>query len=152
MKTKFHKIPVFWYRWLLLVSIGIMIFGLSMVVMPGLIMKFFSFIVYSKSDLIQSEFNVTAVKYIELTHGVLGAVMFGWSILLLMIIIGPFRNGNIEGWYYLTVSIIAWFVPDTLFSLWKGFWQNAILNSLLGLFLVLPLLGTYKAFKKHNKQ
>jgi len=150
MKSKYYKIPVFWYRWLLLVSIGVMIFGFSMVVMPGLITKFFSLIIYSKSDLIQSEFNQAAVKYIELTHGVLGAVMFGWSTLLLMIIIGPFRQGNIEGWYYLSISVIAWFVPDTLFSLWKGFWQNAILNSLLGLFLILPLLGTYKAFKKNK--
>ena len=28
--------------------------------------------------------------------------------------------------YFCTVA--AWFIPDTTFSLWSGFWQNAVLN------------------------
>jgi hypothetical protein len=30
------------------------------------------------------------------------------------------------------VSVLAWFVPDTVFSSYAGFWKNALLN--LGFF------------------
>ena len=150
--NKQPKFSIFWYRWFLFVIIGVMLFGISMVIIPSLILKLFSLLIYSNSNTIESEFSLEAVKYIELVHGVLGAVMFGWGTLLLVILIGPFKNGSIDGWYYLATSVIAWFVPDTLFSLWKGFWQNAILNSILLSLLTLPLIATYNAFIKQRKQ
>ena len=47
----------------------------------------------------------------------------------------------------MAVSLVAWFVPDTTFSLWSGFWQNAVLNLVLGVIFVIPLATTYRVFQ-----
>jgi hypothetical protein len=44
---------------------------------------------------------------------------------------------------HVAVSIAAWFVPDTAFSLWTGYWQNAVLNGVLALAFAIPLAATY---------
>ena len=72
--------------------------------------------------------------------------MFGWGVALLFVLLGPFRRGSREGWLTLTVSLLAWFVPDTAFSLWSGFWQNAALNAIFAVLFAVPLGATYHAF------
>jgi len=136
----------FWWRWLVAVTVGVMLFGISMVLMPGLIRQVFSLLLYSSSQRI-STFAEPAVAYITLMHGVLGAVMFGWSVALLLVLFGSFRRGKREGWRILAISLTAWFVPDTVFSTWSGFWQNAVLNLILAVLFAIPLAATYKAFK-----
>lgn len=69
---------------------------------------------------------------------VLGAVMIGWSVVLLFALFGPFRRGQLEGWRMVTVSLAAWFNPDTAFSLLSGFWQNAVLNCVMALLFTVP--------------
>jgi hypothetical protein len=46
------------------------------------------------------------------------------------------------------VSAAAWLVPDTVFSLWTGFWRNAVLNSVIALLFVIPLAATYRLFMR----
>ncbi|MCX5882965.1 MAG: hypothetical protein NTU74_14525 [Deltaproteobacteria bacterium] len=43
----YKAIPKIWFRWLFVVVIGVMLFGISMVLTPGLIRAFFSLLVYS---------------------------------------------------------------------------------------------------------
>lgn len=62
-----------------------------------------------------------------------GAVMFGWGVVLFMLVREPFARGEREGWYIIPFSILAWFIPDMAYSLWTGFWQNAILNLVFAL-------------------
>jgi len=139
-------VPKIWFHWLFVVVIGVMLFGISMILMPGLIRAFFSLLVYSAPMTIDAEFSPAAVEYITLLHGVLGAVMFGWGAIMLMALCGPFRRGSKEGWNMLTVSVAVWFVPDTVFSLGTGFWQNAVLNAVFAVLFAVPLAATYKAF------
>jgi hypothetical protein len=136
---------IFWWRWLVAVTLGVMLFGISMILMPGLIREFFSLLLYSSSQRI-SDFEEPAVAYITLMHGVLGAVMFGWSVALLFVLFGSFRRGKRQGWLTFAVSLAAWFIPDTVLSLWSGFWQNAVLNLTLAALFAIPLSATYKAF------
>lgn len=137
----------FWQWWLTLVTIGVMVFGLSMVVTPGLIQQFFGLLIYSAADFMARTFDAAAVRYITLTHGVLGAVMFGWGAALLLVLRGPFRRGQREGWLMLTVSLAAWWLPDTWFSLQTGFWQNALLNVVFGVLFAVPLFATRSMLK-----
>ena len=53
-------------------------------------------------------------------RGVLGAVMVGWGVALLFVLVGPFRRLSAPAWRSLVVSILAWFVPDTMYSLSAG--------------------------------
>ncbi len=48
------------------------------------------------------------------------------------------------------VSVAAWIVPDTLFSPWTGFWQNAVLNAAILLLFAIPLVATRRAFKREH--
>ena len=118
-----------------------------MILSPDLIRQFFSLLVFAFANGIESHFGTSAVAYITLVHGVLGAVMFGWGVSLLLVLLGPFQRASREGWLILSVSVAVWFIPDTLFSLWTGFWQNAVLNLVFGLLFAIPLVATYGVFK-----
>jgi hypothetical protein len=139
----------FWYRWLVAVTVGMMAFGLFMVLAPGLTRQGFSLMVYADADRI-GEFGARAADYIELVHAVMGAVMFGWGTAMLLVLRGPFRRELREGWTILAVSLTAWFVPDTIFSLASGFWQNAVLNAVFLVLYGIPLAATYRRTRENG--
>jgi hypothetical protein len=124
-----------------------MIFGLTLVLAPGITREGFSLLVYADAKRIGA-FGGDAVEYIALVHAVLGAVMLGWGVALLLVVRGLFARGVRESWQIVAVSVVAWFVPDTAFSLWSGFWQNAVLNVVFIILFAAPLATTYRAFHK----
>jgi hypothetical protein len=136
---------VIWLRWLQLAIVGVMAFGLALVLAPTLALKGFSLLVYASPDRIAA-FGAEAAAYISLVHAVLGAVMFGWGVALLLVVRGLFSRGAREGWQIVAVSLAAWFIPDTAFSLWSGFWQNAVLNAVFIVLFAVPLATTYRGF------
>ncbi|MBW7925608.1 MAG: hypothetical protein H3C59_12825 [Burkholderiaceae bacterium] len=135
----------FWSVWLAAESVAVMLFGLVLVVAPGLARNSFALLLYGSSGHIAT-FGVQAVAYISLLHAVLGAVMFGWGIALFLIARGPFARGERLGWRVVAASVLAWFVPDSAFSVWSGFWPNAVLNLLFFFVFALPLPATYRVF------
>lgn len=139
-------IPTIWYRWLLVAVWILMIFGLSMVLVPDWIRRFFSLMVYGSSTAIESRFSTAANSYVTLVHGVIGAVMFGWGLTMLLALRGLFRRGEALGWQLIAWPLVAWFVPDTAFSLYTGFWQNAVLNTGFALLFAIPLIATRRVF------
>lgn len=139
----------FWVRWLVVVTLGVMVFGILLVVAPGLAREGFSLLVYGDGQQIAT-FGSMAAQYIGLVHAVLGAVMFGWGLALLLVVRGLFARGAREGWQIVTVSVAAWFVPDTTFSLWSGFWQNAVLNLVFIVLFAIPLAATYRVFHRSH--
>lgn len=144
------KIPsAFWVRWLVVVTLGVMVFGLLLVVAPGLAREGFSLLIYGDGQQIAT-FGSRATQYIGLVHAVLGAVMFGWGVALLLVVRGLFARGTREGWQIVAVSVAAWFVPDTTFSLWSGFWQNAVLNLVFITLFAIPLAATYQGFHRSH--
>jgi len=138
------KLSSFWSSWLLVASMGVMVFGLALVLAPGLTREGFAWLVYADPHRL-STFGDDAVAYISLVHAVLGAVMFGWGVALFFLVHGLFTRGEREGWQIIAVSILAWFIPDTAFSLWSGFWRNAVLNSVIAVLFAIPLAATYRA-------
>jgi hypothetical protein len=122
-----------------------MAFGLFLVMAPGFTRQGFSLLVYADTGRIAT-FGADAVAYIALVHAVLGGVMFGWGVALLLVVRGLFARGAREGWQIIAISVAAWFVPDTAFSLWSGFWQNAVLNVAFLFLFAVPLVATYRVF------
>lgn len=140
-----HNKSLFWWRWLVAVNLGVLAFGISMVLLPGLTQKLFNLLMFSSSEG-NPAFGQAAVAYITFLSAVLGATMFGWGMALLYALLGPFRRGEAEGWRLVAVSLVAWFIPDTAYSLWSGFWQNAVLNLVFAIAFAIPLAATYKTF------
>lgn len=136
----------FWWRWLVAATIGVMLFGISLVLFPSLARQGFSLMVFATPDFVDS-FQQEAVNYITLTHGVMGAVMFGWGVGMMFTLFSQFRTGERTGWLAIAVALTAWYLPDTAISLWTGFWQNAVLNTVFILLFAIPLAATYKTFR-----
>lgn len=139
-------IPLFWLRWLYVVIFAIMLLGGSMVLLPGMAREFFSMLFYFAPGQFQARYPAAANEYIIFAHGVLGVVMLGWGVTMLLILRGPFCRCDSDGWALLAVPMLTWFVADTGFSLFTGFWQNAILNSVLLVLFAIPLAATWKYF------
>ena len=134
----------FWWKWLIAATVLVLAFGLAMVVIPEPISRLFALIL-SSSQIVNS-LGESARAYHLLFQGVLGATMFGWGMALLLVVTGPFRRGSREGWTIIAVSMAAWFIPDTSFSLWTGFWMNAVLNAVFLVLFAIPLAATYRSF------
>lgn len=129
-----------WWRILVADSVLLVVFGLVLVIFPGITLQAFGLLVYSSATQLSS-FGPEAVVYIQLVHAVLGAVMVGWGTVLLVVALGPVRHGSKDGWFMFVVSLCAWFIPDTAYSLLTGFWQNAVLNAVFSGLFAAPLIA-----------
>ncbi len=129
---------------------GIIVFGLAFVLLPDLMLDLFNWLLYSSSPA-SSLFKSPTATYIIFAHRVLGAVMIGWGVSLLIIVVSLWRLENSLAWYALTFSILAWFIPDTLFSLSSGFAGNALLNLIFFVAFAIPLTATYRHFADFTK-
>ena len=69
---------------------------------------------------------------------------------MLLVLRGPFRRDPREGWTILAVSLTAWFVPDTIFSLASGFWQNAVLNAVFAVLYGIPLAAIHRLTRQRR--
>ena len=132
----------FWWRWLIAADMGVILFGVMLVLFPALARQGFSLMVFSDPAAIDG-FPQQAVKYITLSHAVMGAVMIGWGVSMLYTLFTQFRAGAWTGWVNITTALTLWFIPDTAASLATGFWQNAVLNTVFILLFAIPLAGTY---------
>ena len=130
-------------NWLAVVTVGVIAFGLLLVIAPGLARQGFSLLVFSSADRI-SDFGPEAASYIELAQAVMGSVMAGWGMALLLILRGPMQRNLTEGLKFFGISLLVWFIPDTTFSIASGFWQNAILNLVFAVLFLIPLLALYR--------
>jgi len=139
----------FWWRWLIASASGVLLFGLRLVLLPTPMQQLFNLFYFSSSQANLS-FGPGAVSYIQFICAVLGSVMIGWSVSLLFVLFGSFRRGLREGWKLIVVSVAAWFLPDTAFSLLSGFWQNAVLNLAIAVLFAIPLGFTFKYFHSSN--
>jgi hypothetical protein len=139
----------FWRPWLIVATLCFMAFSVALLLAPNLTRQVFGLLIYAMPESINA-FGTAAVAYISLVHAVLGAVMFGWGVALLCTVLGPFKRMSSHAWQTLAVSLTAWFIPDTAYSLWSGFWQNAAFNGVFIAIFAIPLVATYSACRSHR--
>jgi hypothetical protein len=82
--------------------------------------------------------------HLRLVHGVLGAVLIGWMLLLLALARGPLRRRHRWAWMAMTTSVTAWFLIDTVFSLAIGATAHATFNLGFAAGLGIPLAGLHR--------
>jgi hypothetical protein len=137
----------FWERWLIVATSLVAAFGLLIVVSPPLANWLFGWVAFGSASGIEN-LGAAAQPYLALVHGVLGAVMFGWGVGLLLVVLGPFSRSEWEGWRTIAVSLASWFAVDTALSAVTGFWGNVALNVGFALLFAVPLAATYSDFKR----
>jgi hypothetical protein len=133
-----------WIRWLTGVSLGVVLFGLVLVLAPVLTLRAFSLMLYADGGRLEA-MGREAAQYMALSHAVLGAVMIGWGGTLVALVRSLLARGMRLGWQVVTGSLLAWFVPDTSYSLLSGHWPNAVLNVGFALLFAVPLAATRRS-------
>ncbi len=139
----------FWYRWLIVASCLIILFGLSLVLFSNT----FLFVPFNK--MVQNLFpiggNLIVLNHLRTwLYAVLGATMIGWGICILYILKNAFLRKEKWAWLAIAIGLLSWFIPDTFMSCFCGALFNVVLNSLLLLTFLLPLIFTFKEFNKIN--
>jgi hypothetical protein len=136
----------FWRRWLLLASLLIGGYAVSLVVAGAVAEQLFGALDFGMAS--GSIPDGRPRDYVLFVYGVLGAVLLGWMVLIAGVAAGPLRTGEPWAWPALAASLTAWFVLDTGMSLWIGLWQHAAFNVVFFCALGLPLAGWRGAVKK----
>jgi hypothetical protein len=127
----------FWRRWMLGTAGSVALFGLALTIPALGADRLFRLLLFGRSY--PGGFG-PSLDYLHFVHGVLGATMAGWAVLMIVMLAGPFPWR--PAWWGLSVSLGVWFVADTALSLASGFPQNAVLNGVIAAAFLPGLIGT----------
>jgi len=125
-----------WLAWLQVVLVLLFLYSLVLVFAGGVARSMFSAFGFGPSDAIDTD---EIRDYLELPFMVLGAVMAGWTFMMLQIVRGPLRDRAAWALPALTRSLVLWFVLDTGMSLVLGFPAHALFNIPFAIALAIPL-------------
>lgn len=134
----------FWYRWLVVVTVGVIIYGFLLMLLPESMYRAFNRLFFA-SDAGMPSGEIRA--YIHLVQGVLGAVLIGWMVTILSVLMSGFRQKQRAAWRTLLLSILIWFAIDSGFSLLIAVPAHALFNTLFLALFALPLAATYHDFQ-----
>ena len=122
--------------WLQVVLAGVFIYSLFLVLAGRTAGSLFAWFGFGPDESI----DTSAVRdYLRLPFMVLGAVMAGWSLLMIQIVRGPLREGSRWAWLTLVQSLTLWFLLDTGMSLVLGYPSHALFNVPFAVSLGIPL-------------
>lgn len=125
-----------WLVLLQVVLLLVLVYALVLVVAGSLAQSLFAALGFGPPALIDSP-DLSA--YLRLPFAVLGAVLAGWTLLMLLVVRGPVASGASWALPAVALSLAVWFVLDTGMSLLLGFQTHALFNVPFAIALGLPL-------------
>jgi hypothetical protein len=137
----------FWQRWLVGVSVIVVVFGLFMAFLNRTPL----FDLFNRG--VDPAFwgadaaPVEAQRFQGWAYGVLGATMAGWGVTLLFLARQAFRRGERWAWNSVLAGILLWFVVDEYISLASGVYFNAAFDVVILVLAGLPLIFTRQYFE-----
>ncbi|MHC1782522.1 MAG: hypothetical protein AB9891_07145 [Anaerolineaceae bacterium] len=142
MKTSF----VFWQKWLIIVCLFILLFGVGMAFFSGtqVFEIFHRQIDPAFWQKVPEEGNIR--EFQGWVYGVWGATLAGWGVFLTFLAAYPFRAREKWAWNCMASGLIVWFMLDTGVSLVYEVWFNVFVNSALFFLVGLPVGFTRKYF------
>jgi hypothetical protein len=147
--SDYKGIRPLWRVWLTVACGLVIALSLTLVLFPGIGQLGFNRMILGdwRSP---PDFSPDAVRYVTFVYGVLGAVMIGWTVVLLAIIQGPCAAGERWAWRAIVGSTAVWFVIDSIFSWGAGFLVNIALNSAFAAIFAVPLIGSYRDLRPRH--
>ena len=141
----------FWQKWLLIVGIYLVVFGLYLTFFnQSSVMNFLFNRQIDPNFWETTELPKNALKFQGWIYGVLGAVIAGWGTLIAFWAYYPFKSCEMWAWNGLALGTAIWYCADTAISVIYGVTFNVVFNTVMLLLLATPLLFTRKYFTKLN--
>jgi len=137
----------FWQRWLLVVSVVVVVFGLALAICNQ--STVFDVVFNDRVNPVfwrSAQATPEVVRFQQWIYGVLGATVAGWGLLMAFITAYPFKRREPWSWTCLAASIGLWFVFDTTISAYFAVVINVAVNCALAVAVALPLAFTRKDF------
>lgn len=78
--------------------------------------------------------------------GLFGPTIASWGILFLYVVTVAFKNPDKRGWWAIFACCILWAPYDSLLSIQKGIYINALINLISALTILIPLFMARKYF------
>ena len=134
-----------WSKWMLVISTLVFILGLCFAfifpyLLPQVIEPYFIEIAGMQfSDLTHVE-----ILHLNLLYGVVGSVILGWGTVLLLMSYRSLKQPSDWIWTSMVISLIIWFISDTLASIMVGSSINVLLNTSLLVLAAPPLIANRK--------
>ena len=125
-----------WITWLQVILAVLLVYALVLVFAGSVAGWMFTALGFGPPSPVDSD-GVGA--YLKLPFMVLGAVLAGWSLMMIQIVRGPLRDGSNWALPVLIRSLVLWFVLDTGMSVVLGFPMHALFNVPFALALGIPL-------------
>ena len=123
--------------WLQMVLVGVLVYSIVLVVAGSTAHSLFKWFGFGPDSSIDTE---EVRNYLRLPYMVLGAVMAGWTLLMIQLVRGPLRDGSQWAFRFLVQSLVLWFTLDTGMSLALGYPTHALFNIPFAIALGIPLL------------
>ena len=145
----YRTVPVFWSRWLLFLSLFLIIYGLAMVFAPQLMNSTLVGPLLYHTEVLRSAYARLVepeLTFLNILNALLGTVTIGYAILIGWIAFEPFRKGERWAWNAIGMSVVAWAILEGYVKLSKGLgiWSMAHLGLLVA--FSVPLFATYRYF------
>ena len=124
--------------WLQMVLVGVLVYSIVLVIAGSTAHSLFKWFGFGPNSSIDTE---EVRNYLRLPYMVLGAVMAGWTLLMIQLVRGPLRDGSQWAFRFLVQSLVLWFTLDTAMSLVLGYPNHALFNIPFAIALGVPLLS-----------
>jgi hypothetical protein len=123
--------------WLQVVLVAVLIYSIVLIVAGSTALSLFKWLGFGPDSSIDS---VEVRNYLKLPFMVLGAVMSGWTWMMIQLVRGPLRDGSRWAYQFIVQSLVLWFTLDTGMSLALGYPTHALFNIPFAIALGIPLL------------
>ena len=78
--------------------------------------------------------------------GLFGPTIASWGVLFLYVVTAAFKNLDKRGWWAIFASCILWAPYDSMLSIQRGIYINALINLISALMILIPLFMARKYF------
>jgi len=146
--VKGMKMKKFFIYWIISVSIAVAIAGIIFAFIAPYFIQFVQDIFYqSFSEQSIQSITESDKDHIDWIYGVLGGTLAGWGMMLLLLSINLLKENNKFIWNTILISVLTWFVIDTIITVKYSVVPNLILNITILIAVIIPYVGNSKVTK-----
>ena len=135
--------------WLIAVSITVIVAGLVFaLIAPYYILSIQDVFYHSFNNQSITNINTIDKNHINWIYGVLGGTLAGWGMMILFLSVNLLKENNKTIWNTILLSVITWFVIDTIITIKYAVIPNLILNITILVAVIIPFIGNSRMMKK----